>query len=183
MITAPPGRRPARPAAALLCLGALLSGCSTAPPAAVPERWITGRLNLQVAADAERRAQSLGASFELQGDARAGELRLMSPLGSQLAAARWSPGRAELQTSEGLRRFDNLDELSQQALGESLPLAALPSWLAGKPWPEWPYQPTAQGFDQAGWQVLLARQAEGVIEARRLAPPAVVLRVRLDPPS
>ncbi len=161
---------------------AWLAGCATPPPGTTggPFSLVSGRLSLQVAADTDRRAQNLAASFELQGDADAGELRLMSPLGTQLAAARWAPGSASLQTPSGTQVFDNLDALSRQALGEALPLAALPSWLAGKPWPMQPHQPRAQGFEQAGWQVLLARQTEGVIEARRVAPPAVLLRVRLD---
>ena len=66
------------------------------------------------------------------------------------------------------------------ALGESLPLAALPDWLAGRPWPGAPHTPGEAGFVQLGWQVSLARRSEGWIEARRAAPPAVLVRVKLD---
>jgi hypothetical protein len=44
-----------------------------------------------------------------------------------------------------------------------------------------PHQVVGDGFEQAGWQVLLTRLGEGLIEARRLALPEVLLRVRLDP--
>jgi len=131
-------------------------------------------------ANADRQAQNMSAAFELQGRAEQGELRLISPLGTQLVAARWAPGQASLQTSQGTQAYDSLDELSRQALGEVLPLAALPSWLAGRPWSALPHQWHDQGFEQAGWQVLLARQGEGLIEARRAVAPAVMLRVRLD---
>jgi len=171
--------QPARRAALALTLAAL-AACASPPPAGAPGDWISGRLSLQVTANGDRQAQNMSAAFELQGRAEQGELRLISPLGTQLAAARWGPGQASLQTSQGTQAYNSLDELSRQALGEVVPLAALPSWLAGRPWPALPHQLQDRGFEQAGWQVMLARQAEGVIEARRTQPSAVVLRVRLD---
>lgn len=174
-----PGRRGGR-ALALIGLAAMLGACAT-PPVAGLGAVTSGRLVLRVAADAGRDAQNLSAAFELQGQASQGELRLMSPLGTQLAAARWAPGDVSLRTSEGTQRFATLDELARQALGEALPLAALPDWLAGRPWPGAPHRLQAQGFEQAGWQVLLAGQGEGLIEALRSAAPEVLLRVRLDP--
>lgn len=167
-------------APALVALVALLAACATAPPAPGESAWTSGRLALNIAADAGRPAQSMNVAFELRGSGDAGELRLNSPFGSRVAMARWAPGLALLQTSDGEQRFATLDELSHQALGEALPLAALPDWLAGRPWAGAPHAPLAEGFEQLGWQVLLARQAEGLVEARRLTPPAVVVRVRLD---
>jgi outer membrane lipoprotein LolB len=122
----------------------------------------------------------MNAAFELRGDGQSGELRLNSPLGNRVAQARWAPGLAVLETPDGEQRFDTLEELSRQALGEVLPLAALPDWIAGRPWPAAPHAATAEGFDQLGWSVRLARLAQGWIEARRATPPAVALRVRLD---
>jgi outer membrane lipoprotein LolB len=171
----------ARPAFVGAAFAALLTACATPPP--LPAGTVTsGRLLLRVAAIEGRDGQNVSAAFELQGNASQGELRLLSPLGTQMAAARWAPGEVSLLTAEGTQRFANLDELSRQALGEALPLAALPDWLAGRPWPQLPHRMQAQGFEQAGWQVLLERQSEGLIEARRQAPlPEVLLRVRLDP--
>jgi outer membrane lipoprotein LolB len=160
---------------------AWLAGCTTPPPAPGGPAWTSGRLAVNIAADGGQAAQSMSAAFELRGDDRSGELRLNSPLGTRVAQARWAPGLAVLDTSEGERRFDTLDELSRQALGEALPLAALPDWIAGRPWSAAPHLNRDDGFEQLGWQVLLLRQAEGAIEARRLAPPAVIVRVRLDP--
>ena len=158
---------------------ALAAGCATAPPAAGGP-WTTGRLSLRVDAVADQPAQSLSAAFELSGSSRGGELRLVSPLGTQLAAASWSPGTAILRTPVGERRFDSLDELARQALGERLPLAALPDWLAGRPWPGEPHRSLDDGFEQLGWRVQTLRLAEGFITAARAAPPAVQLRVKLD---
>lgn len=140
-------------------------------------------MSLRVDATPERPAQSVSAAFELRGSAQQGELRLVSPLGTQLVAARWQPGVALLTTPEGEQRFASLEALSRQALGEAVPLAALPDWLAGRPWPDAPHQPSPDGFAQLGWQVQTQRRGEGWISARRAAPPMVELRVRLDLPQ
>ena len=168
------GRAPA------LLAAALLAGCATPPPATHEAAWTSGRLAVNIAADAGQATQNMSVAFDLRGDGRAGELRLNSPLGTRVAQARWAPGLAVLETSEGERRFDTLDELSRQALGEVLPLAALPDWIAGRPWAAAPHRAQGQGFEQLGWSVSLARRAEGWIEARRESPPAVVVRVRVD---
>ncbi len=171
---------PAVRSMAFLSAAIFLGACAT-PPVVELGPVTSGRLALRMAADTDRQAQNVTAAFELQGTADRGELRLLTPLGTQLAAARWAPGNVSLQTSEGTQRFRTLDELAREALGEALPLAALPDWLAGRPWPLAPHQVVGDGFEQAGWQVLLTRLGEGLIEARRLALPEVLLRVRLDP--
>jgi outer membrane lipoprotein LolB len=158
---------------------ALLGACATPPPSPGDAPWTSGRLSMRVDENAGQAAQSMSAAFELRGDGQSGELRLNSPLGTRVAQARWAPGMAVLETPEGEQRFDTLEELSRQALGEALPLAVLPDWIAGRPWPGAPHVMVADGFEQLGWSVRLTRQAEGWIEARRAAPPAVALRVRL----
>ena len=62
-------------------------------------------------------------------------------------------------------------------------MAALFDWLRGRPWPDAASQLRGDGvpgFEQLGWQIDLARWAEGRVEARRVAPPVVTVRVRLD---
>jgi outer membrane lipoprotein LolB len=164
-----------------LAAAALLAACATPPPVPGQAPWTHGRLSVRVDESAGQAAQSLSAAFELRGDGQSGELRLSSPLGTRVAQARWAPGLAVLATPDGERHFDTLEQLSRQALGEALPLAALPDWIAGRPWPAAPFVMGTEGFEQLGWSVWLARQADGWIEARRAAPPAVALRVRLDP--
>jgi outer membrane lipoprotein LolB len=164
-----------------LLAAALLAACATTPPPTADEaRWTTGRLSVRIDATAARAARSVSAAFELRGDGDGGELRLNSPLGTRMAVARWSRGEAVLTTPDGEGRYDSLDGLARQALGESLPLAALPDWLAGRPWPAAPYRGLDDGFEQLGWKVSLAHRAEGRIEARRVASPAVLVRVQLD---
>lgn len=175
-----PARARGRVALAAL-VGGLLVGCASAPPGAAPAQWTVGRMSVRIDAFAGAPARSVAADFELRGDATTGELRLSGPLGAQLAVARWSPADAVLSAADGERRFADLDALAREALGEALPLAALPDWLAGRPLSSTSSRATTDGFEQLGWQVVLTRRAEGWIEARRDAPPAVTVRVKLDP--
>ena len=158
----------------------LLSGCASTPPPADGAPWTTGRLSLRADATAQQPAHSLSAAFELRGSGDSGELRLNSPLGTQLVAATWVPGLATLRTPQGERRFSSLDELSREALGEPLPLSALGDWLAGRPWPGAVHTLKSDGFEQLGWLVVTHRFSEGWISAQRLMPPAVRLRVKID---
>jgi outer membrane lipoprotein LolB len=167
----------------LLASALALAGCATpAPDTGTP--WQRGRLALRVDALAGRAAQSLNVAFELRGDGERGELHLISPIGTQLAAARWAPGLAELRSSEGEKRYASLDALSREALGEALPLAALPDWLAGRPWRGAAHTAQDGGFEQLGWAIDTRGLAEGRVLARRptsAAAAGVNLRVQLDP--
>lgn len=182
-MTPPAGRPAARAVAAMLVGAVFAAGCaSVAPP---PASIVSGRLSLQVAAHDGRPASGVNAAFDLVGDARAGELRLSAPLGPQIASARWTPGKATLRTTDGETRHPDLDALARDALGEALPLQALPDWLRGQAWPGAPSRPTANGFEQLGWTLDLRRWGEGFVVAHRgaaAAAPAVTLRVRVSPP-
>lgn len=178
-----PARRAHFVRLATLALTGALAACATPQPRPGANPWTTGRLSLRVEASADKPSQGMTAAFELRGNGDAGELRLLSPLGTHVATASWSAGRATLQTSSGERAFGSLDELAVQALGEHLPLAALPDWLAGRPWPRQPFRAVVDGFEQLGWQVSTSERGDGRVAARRESPPAVQLRVRLDPPG
>jgi outer membrane lipoprotein LolB len=167
-------------ALALAAAALLLAGCVQLPPRLGNASELSGRLAVRVD---DQPVRQWSAAFELSGNARHGQLNLVSPLGTVLAQARWSPGLAELATPEGTRRFDSLDQLGEQALGERIPLAALFDWLRGLPWAEAPWTShldNSPGFMQLGWFVDLSRLAEGAIDARRDAAPVVTVRARLD---
>ena len=147
---------------------ALATGCAHPPASALsvplPERsaW-SGRLALQVQ---DQAAQSFSASFELQGSAQSGELKLFTPFGSVLAQMDWAPGRARLQSSGEVRESDSLQALLAQTLGTPLPVEALFAWLRGT-------QTTA-----SGWQADLSALDSGRLVATRHEPaPQAVLRV------
>lgn len=191
-------RAPRRGLGWAVAICAALAGCASQPPAS-DGLVVTaaGRLSVRVEASPARPSQSLSAAFEWRGDGARGELTLLSPLGTQVALARWAPGTAKLITPEGETLFDTLDELAERALGERVPLVAWPDWLAGRPWPgaaSVPAQASSTssgaastaagaGFEQLGWAVDLSRHAEGRIEARRSLPPTVTVRILLDNPA
>lgn len=164
----------------------LLGACATPAPAPPPSHTLPaleGRLAVRVDGQPER---DLSASFELSGNAERGLLLLSGPLGATAARASWSPQGALLHTSAGQQSFSTLDALAERALGEAFPIAALFDWLHGRPWPgaaSTPRDDGMAGFTQLGWQVSLARLAEGWLEARRDGPPATTVRVRLTPAS
>ena len=183
-----------------LIAATLLSGCATVPepvpvpgvvdttaaPTADPAEPLTGRLAVRVEASASAPVRSVSAAFDLRGDANVGRLNLSTAFGIVLAKAEWAPGRVALVTSRGETEFDDLDALTRDVLGESLPVAALFDWLRGRPWPGAASTPTVPpadaGFEQLGWIVNLARFDEAWVSARRDRAPVVTVRARLDRP-
>jgi outer membrane lipoprotein LolB len=180
----------------LLCSSLLLLACAT-PPLPMPvdsEDMLAGRLAVVVSGTESSKTpdgqpaptQSLSAAFELRGSAQAGSLDLISPLGSIMARAVWSPQGAYLQSSRGNQRYSDIASLTRDMLGESLPMETLFDWLRGRPWAGAPSSkneaPSPEGFSQMGWQVDLSRFSQSVIAAERQRAPRVLLRARLDRP-
>ncbi len=140
---------------------------------------------VQVDAHASEAARSFSAGFSLRGDDRSGSLDLSSPL-TTVARAQWRAGEATLVTSSETRQYASLDAMAQDLLGTPVPMAALMTWLRGKPWDgaAWQRLASPQGFVQLGWEVDLSRRHEGLLVAVRPAPaPRVTLRARVDAPS
>lgn len=167
---------------AALLAAALLAGCATASRG--PDAALSGRLLIKVAAQGSQPAQSHSAAFELSGDEQQGQMRLLSPLGTQVALARWRVGGAWLDDAQGTREFRDLADMANAALGEPVPLNALLHWLQGRPWPGAAHQRLdtgMPGFVQLGWAVDLGQWADAaLVEARRLDPPGVTVRAKLD---
>ncbi len=183
--------RPARPPSAFRwtstgCLAALLlaGGCaSLAPlPAAGDNEAISGRLSIRVEASGSEPERSFSAAFDLRGDSRAGVLGLSTPLGNVLAQARWSASGVTLATPQGTRAFADLDGLTREVLGESVPVEAWFDWLRGRPSPQAPSTARGSaGFEQLGWSVDLARLPDGRVTAlRERPPPQVSVRIQLE---
>ena len=172
--------------ATALLAALVMAACASVPRGEVPAGGdnLSGRLAIRVDAEGATPARSENAGFELQGTPEAGRMNLSTPLGSVLAEARWSPATVVLVTPQGERRFADLDSLTQEILGESVPVAALFDWLRGRPWPGAASVPDtaseAAGFTQLGWRVDLAQLAQGLIVARRERPPVVTVRAKLD---
>jgi len=155
-------------------------------PASPEVELLSGRLLVKVESQGSETERSLSATFELRGNADAGSLDLSTPLGTVLAQARWSPGQVVLTTPQGESRFDDIDSLTRELLGETVPVVALFDWLRGRPWPgatSGPMPPASPpGFRQLGWSINLARFDEAWVAAHRETPPVVTLRAKLDRP-
>ena len=182
---------------ALAVLGATaLAGCSSVPRASSADAAalaqaprLTGKFGLIVPAGpgGQPRGQNVNASFELLGDPRRGQLEMSTPMGSLVARVSWQPGSAWVKTPDGDRAYDDIDALTQELLGEALPVQALFDWLRGRPWPQAPSRAAdGTGFQQLGWQVDLRRFGDQLISAQRLNPngsePLATLRLKLDAP-
>lgn len=167
-------------AAGVLLAGAVLMGCASRPSPDPAMPWTSGKLSVRVDASAERPSSNVSADFDLRGDSQQGELRLSTPLGAVMAAARWSPSEVVLETGQGQTRYADLESLSREQLGEVVPLRAFPDWLAGRPWPGAPATVLADGFEQLGWSVSLVAFRSGRLEAVRAAPPKVTVRARVE---
>lgn len=165
-----------------------LAACTTLQPPEqrLPGELITGRLSVRVEGTDATAPRALSASFELEGRADRGRLDLSTPLGTMLAQVRWSPGGATLATPQNTSPYPDLDALTSQLLGESVPVAALFDWLRGRPWPAAPStassDPARAGFTQLDWNVDLASFDDALVIARRERPPAVTVRAKLDRP-
>lgn len=173
---------PSRLARSLLVwlLAGLLAACASRPPMSAGTDLLSGRLAVRVEAGANSAERSMTVAFELRGNPQAGRIEFSTPLGSVIARANWSPGEVVLITDQGERRFDDLDRMSQEVLGEVVPVAALFDWLRGRPWAGAPSRPTADGFAQLGWSVDLSRFGDALILARREMAPVVTVRAIVD---
>ncbi|MBV8380021.1 MAG: outer membrane lipoprotein LolB [Paucibacter sp.] len=175
-----------------MAAAALLAGCAgiaprqveTSAPAA--ELHLSGRLSVQVENAIDQGNRGGNAGFDLSGSPAHGVLELSTPLGSLIARARWdrAAGQTVLETPGHERQFDDLDALTREMLGESIPVEALFDWLQGRAWSGAPSVPLAEagnaGFEQLGWRVDLRRYADGLIIATRQGNPVVTLRARVE---
>lgn len=168
---------------------------TSATPLPLTGHW-EGRLSLKLGAFGQAASTGSQMAFELDVKDNQGTLSLSTPLGTRMAMVRWQalamPGQAtaQLETAEGMETFESLESLTQQLLGEALPLQAMLHWLSGTPSPALPHeaaqgQPSAtpRAFGQAGWQVDATALQEGKLNAFRAETPtqrSVTLRLRLD---
>ena len=159
------GRR--RVLALALTSALLVAGCATPrlSPVDANAYW-SGRMAIRVLKDPP---ESLSAGFELQGSAKAGEMVLLSPIGTTLARLDWTPQGAHLAQGQQQVSSPSLQKLGARLTGTELPIAALFERLAGRP------------AEAPGWQVDLSAHAQGRISAERREPsPGAVLRIALD---
>ena len=147
------------------------TGCTTLPPPVkpAPAAFVNKHWQGKMALKSDHPSQpSFTADFELQGSPLAGELSVTGPLGIALLNIRWNEQSATLQTQNSIRRFASLDDLLTSAPAK-LPVTALFSWLQGIP-------TTADG-----WEVDMAKIADGRLAAKHLQEPRLELKLAFEP--
>ena len=108
--------------------GAAPSGQSVAPYREQVE--LTGRLNVVYQKD--DKPESATVNFNWQQTAQRTDVTLYSPVGSTLATIAVTPQQAVLtQSGKAPRSAPDVDTLSAQMLGWSLPVSGLRDWLQG----------------------------------------------------
>ncbi len=113
--------------------------------------------------------QSFSASFELSGNALAGEIKLFNPLGGTAAVLTWDSQTATMRINGDVQHYPSLNALIGRAIGTEIPVDALFAWLTG------------EIAIADGWNLDLSQHASGRITAKRTSPaPAVELRLVLD---
>lgn len=152
---------------------------------ALPRIDLQGQMSVKLSAFADQPAKGLSLGFFFSGNTDTGQLDLMTLMGSQMAQVNWQPGEAWLINDKGRSRYDNLDDLSQAALGEPLPLRQLVHWMQGHPDPGLPSAPGAEAntFTQQGWWIDARELPFKKLNARREASPlqrGVQLKIYLD---
>ncbi|MBP1206394.1 outer membrane lipoprotein LolB [Duganella sp. 1411] len=129
-----------RAAGALALAGALaaLGGCATtsAPrstTAVAPYRDtldLAGRIAINYSRDGKQ--ESLSGKFTWRQTAANTDVTLISPTGQTVAVINVAPGSASLKRSgEPTRTAPDLDSLTRQTLGWTLPVSGLRDWLQG----------------------------------------------------
>ena len=109
------------------------SGAAPSSQAVAPYREqleLTGRLNVVYQKD--DRPESATVNFNWQQTAQRTDVTLYSPVGSTLATIAVTPQQAVLtQSGKAPRSAPDVDTLSAQMLGWSLPVSGLRDWLQG----------------------------------------------------
>lgn len=130
--------RRAAPALALAGALAVLAGCATtsAPRSATavaPYRDtldLAGRIAINYSRDGKQ--ESLSGKFTWRQTAANTDVTLISPTGQTVAVINVTPGSATLKRSgEPTRTASDLDSLTRQTLGWTLPVSGLRDWLQG----------------------------------------------------
>lgn len=176
---------------------AALAACQTAPPKPIlsPSALTAGRtqmlqwqghFSIKLGPWGQQGNEGQSFTFYLQSDDQNGELDLMTPLGTQLAQVIWTPGGTRIESAQGTQHYTSLSELSEQLLGEDVPLQALPHWLQGLPSPDLPHATVLAdhtGFEQAGWAISAQGLPEGKLQATREQTATqrhITIKVRLE---
>lgn len=171
---------------------AALAACASLAPAPVPSPSpldadapfsITGRIS------ARRGDSGVAGSFTWVHDAAHDAIDLSSPLGQMLARLEGGAGGVEVTLSDGRRQTaPTWRELTERALGVTIPVDGLAAWVRGIPRTGEPFaiERDARGrtalLRQQGWEITYAYADDGQARPLRTVlryPGADVVEVRV----
>ncbi|TFW29855.1 outer membrane lipoprotein LolB [Duganella callida] len=122
-----------------IAAAAVLAGCATTPSAPRSSAAVApyhdsielaGRIAINYSRDGKK--ESLNGKFTWQQTRANTDVSLISPTGQTVAVIKLTPTSATLQESgKAPRSAPDLDSLSAQTLGWSLPVSGLRNWLQG----------------------------------------------------
>lgn len=145
---------------------ALLSACaSPTPNRSTPPSFWSGRLVITTQGDPPERKS---AQFELRGTETEGSLTLLSPLGTTLATASWTPGRALLRTGSEVQTFSSAAQMGQTLTGTDVPLNAIFGWVH------------KQAVPIEGWTTDFSQLGQGRVNATRRTEPPMEIKLIVD---
>lgn len=115
-----------------MLFGLVLSACVSLPPTPRPMRGSIEAFTLEGRVSVRRDERPYHGGIHWEHTAAHDEILLTGPLGQGLAALNRDANGARLVTSDGKEyRAENWGALADEILGLTLPLDALPHWLAG----------------------------------------------------
>ncbi len=147
------------PACAGVALSLGLAACASVSPAITSTLaggdTIEGRISVRYKDFGTGKEDALSGKFEWTRRDETIELALLDPLGQSVGLIRTSPASSSITFRDGRTVTGATPEsLTQQALGWTVPVAGLASWLEGKPAPGLPATPLEEGaFRQDRWTV------------------------------
>jgi outer membrane lipoprotein LolB len=122
--------------------------------ASIEQFSIQGRIGVQT------NGKGFSGSLQWQHNSAEDDISLYSPLGSQVASIKKSPGQVVLQDASG-KQFSAVDAetLTHETLGWKLPLTGLADWSLGRPTASpiqsssWNEQGLLTNLEQDGWKI------------------------------
>jgi outer membrane lipoprotein LolB len=175
------------------CLLAVTAACANLQPQSLGgragERSLTGRLSVHYQHPNSGRDETVFAGFEWTETAGLVRIELLDPLGQGLAVIETSRGAASLTLRDG-RHFSGAtpEELTQNALGWSLPVSGLSAWLDGRSAHAGVVLADASGdrhLDEDGWHITFSGADDAGVLPRRIdlgysgPGPAVEMRIAI----
>lgn len=152
--------------AGLLAACAQLPGFRTPPPP-LALQTPPGAFRLEGRVSVKTSEQSFAGGMTWRHASGGQELLLRTPLGQGVAELKGDAQGVELRDVEGrLHRATDAEALVRQALGVTLPLRGLASWVVGNARPGAPYQAEADAegrlgvLNQDGWRIEFSRYTD-----------------------